>query len=202
MWLRRTSRLGRSVTAMRGAQRSLERVEVVGDLAELLDVPAVRREALGDVVAVGELGVAVDGDVVVVVDADQVAEAEVAGERRRLVADALHEAAVAGDDERVVVDRRRRRSGRAGCRSAMAMPTALAKPWPSGPVVTSTPAVWRGLGVPGRARLPLAERLDVVELEAVAGEVQHRVLQDRGVAVGQHEAVAVGPRRIGRIVAS
>ena len=82
----------------------------------------------------------------------------------------------------------------------MAMPTALAKPWPSGPVVTSTPAVWCDLGVAGRARLPLAERLDVVELEAVAGEVQHRVLQDRGVAVGEHEAVAVGPVRIGRIV--
>ena len=104
MWLRRMSRLGRSVTAFAASERGLERVAVVGDLAEVLDVPAVGLEALADVVAVGERGVAVDGDVVVVVDADQVAEAEVAGERRRLVADALHEAAVAGDDERVVVD--------------------------------------------------------------------------------------------------
>ena len=40
---------------------------------------------------------------VVVEDADQLAEPEVAGERGGLVADALHEAAVAGDDERVVV---------------------------------------------------------------------------------------------------
>ena len=34
------------------ADAGLERVEVVGDLAELLDVPAVGLEALGDVVAV------------------------------------------------------------------------------------------------------------------------------------------------------
>ena len=35
----------------------------------------------------------------------------------------------------------------------MAIPTALAKPWPSGPVVTSTPAVWPRSGCPG-VRLP------------------------------------------------
>ena len=93
-----------SVSAMPRRQRRLEPVEVVGHLAELHDVPAVRLEPHADVVAVGQLGVAVDGDVVVVVDADQLAEAEVAGERGRLVADALHEAAVAGDDEGVVVD--------------------------------------------------------------------------------------------------
>src|SRR5581483_6984845 len=34
-------------------------------------------------------------------------------------------------------------------RSAMPMPTALAKPWPSGPVVTSTPGVWWTSGCPG-----------------------------------------------------
>ena len=62
-------------------------------------------------------------------------------------------------------------------RSAMAMPTASPKPWPSGPVVTSMPGGVAGLGVAGRARLVLAEGLDVVELEAVAGEVQHRVLR-------------------------
>ena len=56
---------------------------------------------------------AVDRDPVVVEDADQPAEAEVAGQRGRLVADALHEAAVAGDDVGVVVDERRRRSARA-----------------------------------------------------------------------------------------
>ncbi len=34
-------------------------------------------------------------------------------------------------------------------RPAMAMPTAEASPWPSGPVVISTPRVWRYSGWPG-----------------------------------------------------
>ena len=58
----------------------LERIEVVGDLAELIDVPSVGLETLGDVVAVREVRVAVDGDVVVVVDAHESAETQMAGE--------------------------------------------------------------------------------------------------------------------------
>ena len=38
-------------------------------------------------------------------------------------------------------------------RSAIAMPTASPTPWPSGPVVTSIPAVWPASGCPG-VRLP------------------------------------------------
>src|ERR1700736_6184818 len=34
-------------------------------------------------------------------------------------------------------------------RDAMAIPTADASPWPSGPVVISTPVVWRNSGCPG-----------------------------------------------------
>ena len=34
-------------------------------------------------------------------------------------------------------------------RDAIAMPTAEARPWPSGPVVISTPLVWRNSGWPG-----------------------------------------------------
>ncbi len=90
-----------------GAERRFEPIHVVGDLAELDDVPSVGPEALGDVVVVRQRRVAVDRDVVVVVDADQLAEPEMAGERGRLVRDALHEAPVAGDHVRVMVDRLR-----------------------------------------------------------------------------------------------
>ena len=55
------------------------------------------------------------------------------------------------------------------------------------------------LGVPGRARAPLAELLEVLEREVVAGQVQQRVLQHAGVAGAEHEAVAVGPLRVGRV---
>lgn len=39
-------------------------------------------------------------------------------------------------------------------RAPMAMPTAVAMPWPSGPVVVSTPGVWPHSGWAG-VRLPL-----------------------------------------------
>ena len=50
-------------------------------LAEVLDVPAVGLVTRADVLAEGELGVALDRDVVVVVEGDQPAEPEMAGER-------------------------------------------------------------------------------------------------------------------------
>jgi len=46
----------------------------------------------------------------------------------------------------------------ARCASASAIPTALAKPWPSGPVVVSTPGVWPRSGWPG-VRLPHCRKL-------------------------------------------
>ena len=134
-----------------------------------VDVPAVGLEALGRRrrCSASSVGPSMR-DVVVVVDVDEAAEAEVAGERRGLVADALLEVAVAADHERVVVARPRGRSGPAGSARRCAMPTPLAKPWPSGPVVTSTPAVWWTSGWPGRLRAPLAEVAQVVERQAVA----------------------------------
>ena len=67
-------------------------------------VPAGRLEA-GDLVGgVGQRHGAVDGDVVVVPEDDQLVELEVAGERDRFLADAFHQAAVAGQHIGVVVD--------------------------------------------------------------------------------------------------
>ena len=85
-------------------------------------------------------------------------------------------------------------------RAAMAIPTALARPWPSGPVVISTPVgvavlgVARGLGVPG------PQRLEVVQLETEAAQVELDVEGQAGVAAGQHEAVPAGPVGVGRVV--
>ena len=182
------------------AQAGLERVEVVGDLTELDDVPAVASKRLRDVVGVRELGRAVDRDVVVVVDVDEATEPEVAGERRGLVAHALLEAAVAGDREHVVVGdlgAEARAQVRLGERDADAVGDALTertgRDLDAGGVAV--------LGVARRARAPLAELLEVVELEPEPGEVEHRVEEHRRVPGREHEAVAVGPVRRGRVVA-
>ena len=56
------------------------------------------------------------------------------------------------------------------------------------------------LRVSGRERAELAEALDLVDgHRLVAGEIQQRIEQHRAVAGREHEAVAVGPGRIGRV---
>ena len=57
------------------------------------------------------------------------------------------------------------------------------------------------LGMAGRARAPLAERLELLERDVVAGQVEERVEEHRGVAGGQDEPVAVRPVRMRRGVA-
>jgi hypothetical protein len=47
----------------------------------------------------------------------------------------------------------------------------------------------------------LAELLQVLDRQVVAGQVQQGVDQHRAMAVGQHEAVAIGPLRVARVVA-
>ena len=182
------------------AQRSVDLVGVVGDLAQVLHVPAVGLEALGHVVAVGQLGRAVDADVVVVVDVDEPAQAEVAGEGRRFVADALLEIAVAADDERVVVaDLGTEASPQPALGDAHAHGVGEALSEGTGGDLDARRVVH--LGMSRRATLPLAELLEILQGEPVAGQVEHGVLQDAGVARRENEAVAVRPRGIGRVVA-
>ena len=55
-------------------------------------------------------------------------------------------------------------------------------------------------GMAGRERAELAEALDLVDRHLlVAEQIKQRVEQHRAVAGREHEAVAVGPGRIGRI---
>ena len=143
---------------------------------------------------------AVDRDVVVVVDEHHAAELEVAGERRGFVADALHEVAVAADAEHVVVAHARHRSAPAGASRRSRCPTAFGDALTERAGRDLDALRVAVLGVAGRARAPLAELAEVVELEAEAGEVEHRVEQHRRVAGREHEPVAVGPVRRRRVV--
>lgn len=52
----------------------------------------------------------------------------------------------------------------------------------------------------GGFAVQLAELLELLDRQVVAGQVQQRVLQHRAVAVGQHETVAVEPLRVVRVV--
>ena len=130
-------------------------------------------------------GRAGERDVVVVVEADQLAELQVPRQRGGLARDALHHVAVAGHARRCGGRRCSCAGGVDRGEHALApspCPTALANPCPSGPVVASTPGVWWYSGMTRRPAAQLAERLQVVERQVVAGQVEQRVEQHRCVA--------------------
>ena len=201
-----------------------DEARAVGDLAGGLDgglhgfrivpvdlgdhMPAVGLEAFrgvveepGRCVAV-TADLAVDRDVVVVVDRDQLAQAQRAGQRAGLMRDAFHETAVAEEDIGEVVDDvvaglvelRGQRLLRQG--HADGIGDALAERAGGGFHARGV-AVFR---MPGGLGVKLTELLEVLDPELISRQVEQGVDQHRAVAVRQHEAVPVGPGRISRIV--
>jgi hypothetical protein len=184
----------------------LDRVRDRLDVVAVLDVdgvPAVRREPADDVLRPGHRRGSVELDVVVVVQGDELPEAEVAGEARRLRRDPLLEVAVGAERVRPVVDDvvavavELGRQARLGDRHSDRVREALAE-GTGGRLDAGRQPVLRMAGRPGS---PLAEALEVLHRHVVAGQVEERVEQHRRVAGAQHEAVAVGPVGVARGVA-
>lgn len=123
----------------------------------------------------------------------------------RLGGDALLEAAVTGDAEDGVVER-----GGALGRIRVEQAALVARRHRHADRVGDTLAQRAGGGlhaggvavlrVAGGLRAPGAERLQVVQLQAVAGEVELDVEGQAGVARGEDEPVAAGPVRVRRVV--
>ena len=125
------------------------------------------------------------------------------GERGRLGRDAFHQIAVAHDRIREVIHNGVARTIEVRGEKALgdghadAVAKTLAER-AAGGFDAGRQAV---LGMPRRPALPLAEVTQLLEREIVAGQVQQRVEQHRAVPGGEHEAVAVRPRGVARIVA-
>lgn len=179
-----------------GAEQSgNEALDVVATVLDVDDVPAAGAHLGVDVLGVDEVDAAVAGDLVVVVDDDEVAQPPVAGELDGLHGHALLEAGVANH-----------------------APDGAADDVEAGPVVGGGEVLARhgqadGIGdtLAKRARCHLdalvlnlrvaraegvgARRVVALELVqrhvAVARQVEERVLEEARVAVGEDEAVAV-----------
>ena len=197
------------------ALRCLDRRVQLGDVLGVdtgllpvddLHVPVVGLVAGLDVLRERDVGVILDRDLVRVVDRDEIAELLVTGERGCLRRYALLQVAVARDDVDEVVERARARRcvgveepaliaarvGEAdGRRDALTEGTR-------GDLHTRGVAILR---VSGSFRAPGAQRLDVVEFEAVAAEVELDVLGERTVAHREDEAVATDPRVVAGVAA-
>ena len=139
-----------------------------------------------------------------IVEHGELAEAEIeaSGKRCRLAGDALHHVAVAAHDPGAMVDQRQIGAVEAGRQHALGerhadgVGEALAERARRDLDARRLAA----LGMARRARAPLAELLEVLDREVVAGQMQRRVQHHRGMAGRQHEAVAIRPVRVRRVV--
>ena len=165
---------------------------------------AIRKlEAPVHVFGKGEVGLTVDGDVIAVVEINDIAEAEMPRDRRRLAGDAFHQIAVAADREnsmveqvrRPVIEARRHVLGRD--RHPDAIADALAQR-PGRGLDADRDAV---LGMTGRLAAELAEALDLVERQIVAAQMERGVEQHRAMAGREHETVAAIPLGVLGVVA-
>ncbi len=193
---RRTHRFGAG-----SAQRLVDRNEVVA-VVHRLRVPAVCFEASSAILGEGDAGAGRKRDAIVVVQIDQFAELQMAGQRGGLRRDALHEVAVTHDRIREMIDDLESRAvvtgseARLGDRHAHAVAESL--PERSGRDLDA--GCETALRVTGRDASPLAELPDLLERNVVAGHVEQAVEQHRSVSRRQDETIAVGPAGVGGIV--
>ena len=167
------------------------------------DFPVGGFVALGGVLVLRLRGHGVEGDVIGVVEHDEVIEAEAAGEGSGFLRDAFLEAAVAGEADHQVVEDLvfggvEMGGGHLGGHGhADDVAGTLAERAGGGFDADGLAelGVTRGLGV------ELAEVLHFLEREVEAGEVDPGVDEHRAVAGGQDEAVAVDPGGRGGVVA-
>ena len=183
-------------------ERRVDRAHVpaIGDAA---DMPAHSLESPRDILREGHIGSAVQRHLVVIVEKDQLAQAPVARQRRRLQADALHQVAVADQRVGVVIDDfvpvaieiagqksfRQRHADRR--RRPLAQRTG-------GGLHAGRVAVFR---VAGCAAAPLAEVLDLLQRQVIAGQVKQRIQEHGAVPGAEYKAVAIGPGRVARVEA-
>ena len=187
--------------ALRFLNRFFHRLRIVAvDLVH--HVPVVGLEAFCRVVGEPALGFPVDGDAVVIVEANQLAEPQGARQGADLMGNPLHQAAVTHKHVGVVIDNlvvrlvelcRQRTLGNR-------QPDRICQPLTERPGGGFHARRIANLRVPRGFGVQLAEVFQLLKRQIVTGQVQQAVEQHRGVAVGENKAVTVVPGGIVRVV--
>ena len=155
------------------------------------DLPTVGLETPARVVAHRKRRLALDRDVVGIVDCDESAERERTSERARFVRNALLKVAVAAENPCAVRARLHLRGESETNAHCEALPERARR--------NLNAANELALGVTRRARTELAEVLEFVEQKRVrAGEMKERIDKRTAMPTGKHKAVAVSPFRMRR----
>ncbi len=194
---------------LRGHQRGMERGHVHGSVGVLPDPmggPPVRLVPQADVLVERERGVALDGDVVVVIDDAQRSEVLHSRQGGGLRGDALLEVPVTGDRPDAVVE------GAGSSRGVRIEEPPLVAgghrhPDRHGQTLSEGPGGGLDarrvpvLRVAGGSAAPGAEGLEIGQRQSVVGEEELAVERQAGVAAGEDESVAAEPGRVLGVVA-
>mmetsp|Transcript_5031 Transcript_5031/g.14687 ORF Transcript_5031/g.14687 Transcript_5031/m.14687 type:complete len:429 (-) Transcript_5031:364-1650(-) len=176
-------------------------VQLRDDVLHGLHVPPVRLVALLHVLREGQGGVAVDGDVVVIVKDDQLAETQVPRQRGGFAGDALLQAPVSADDVGVIVKDRVIGVVVGGSQVAFGhgqadgVGNALSER-----ARANLDSIRDILGMPRSLRADLPKCLQIFNRQSVPSQMQHRVLQGARMPIRQHEPVASNPLGLRRRV--
>ena len=182
--------VGDGLGGLDGPVQPLDVLDVVGAATgevDVLDVPPIGTVAGLDVLGEGNAGLALDGDLVVVVQDDEVAQLLGAGQRGRLGRDTFLQTTVAGDGVDEVVERA---GAGFGVRVEQSALTASCHGHTDGIGGARSQRPGGGLdeiGVPvlgmaGGLGPPGAQCLEIVEFQSATGQVQLVVQGERGVA--------------------
>ena len=168
------------------------------------DLPAIGLEARGNIFAEGDLGPSVDGDLIVIVDEDEVSEFVMTGEGGCLRGDPFHEITIAHEPVHemspgTIAIRGIRSLGMAaaelrcrhppGERHSDSMCESLAER----PRRQFDAGRLSKLGMTRRTRAELSELRNVFDRKIESKQVEQRVLQHRSVAIGENETIAQRP---------
>src|SRR5258708_31833622 len=155
---------GSAGRARSSPQRVLDAIQIVG-IPYAKDVPSIRQKSPCHIFGEGDIGFALDGDVIVVVDPAEVIELQVPRKRSCLARDAFHHAAVAAECVNAIAEQFKIwlvvtrgeplfTNGHADARGNALSQRTRGRFHPSGPAI---------LRVSGAAAPELPERLEVIE---------------------------------------
>ena len=184
----------------RGGQRAIDGRHVLA--VDALHMPAARLETPADVLEERQVRRARERHPVRVVEHNQPAEPQRAGQRCRFAREPFHHVAVAGEHVGVVVHHLVLRSIERGRQPAFGdcQAEGIAEPLAerAGGHLHARRAA--ALGMARRPAAPLPELLQVVERQVVTRQVEQAVEQRARMTRRQHEPIAIGPRRVLRVV--
>lgn len=179
---------------------TLDRLRTTIDLVDRLVIvtvdgkhlPTVALEALLRVIGHRDRRVALDRDVVRVVDEDEIIELHRTRPAARFVADAFLHVAVTAENPRLVRDLRLLRRKRQADTHRDTLTERSGRHFHTGHEAA--------LGMTRTTTAPLTERLELVLRElAHSGKVEKRVNERGSVSAREDETIATGPKRILRI---